>query len=88
MANRIECACGKVLKVPSKYAGRKLRCTGCQRTMRLSAPVEEPPRPEPSTIGCVGCGARFAASVRVCLRCGSDPVSGEPLYADAEAEQA
>lgn len=37
MALRVKCKCGRKLSIPSKLAGRKLKCPGCQKAFRIPA---------------------------------------------------
>ena len=43
MPIEVRCQCGKKLKAPDKYAGRKVRCPGCQQSIAIpSAPAPVP----------------------------------------------
>ena len=48
---RFKCKCGKTIKAPAEYAGKKVKCPSCDATLRLpsatgdSAPAEARPKP-------------------------------------------
>jgi len=37
MPIEVRCQCGKKLKVPEKYAGRQVKCPGCQQSIAIPA---------------------------------------------------
>lgn len=39
---RVECACGKAARVPSRYAGRQVKCSGCGEKLTIPDGSEEP----------------------------------------------
>jgi hypothetical protein len=48
MAIAVSCSCGKHLRVNDDYAGRKIRCPGCDKILRVPDDSEEEDREEPS----------------------------------------
>src|SRR4051794_29393003 len=38
----VACSCGKKLSAPEKYAGKRVRCPGCQAVVVIPEPVVEP----------------------------------------------
>lgn len=80
---RVTCSCGKMLKVPAQYAGKKGRCPNCGKKIPIPT-IEEikkqktaTPEPEPEERHCPTCGAFMAPGETVCVSCHMDLNTGE-----------
>lgn len=88
---RVTCSCGKMLKVPAQYAGKKGRCPNCGKKIPIPT-IEEikkqktaTPQPEPEERHCPTCGAFMAPGETVCVSCHMDLNTGEWNMAGATA---
>lgn len=80
---RVTCSCGKMLKVPAQYAGKKGRCPNCGKKIPIPT-IEEikkqktaEPQPEQEERHCPTCGAFMAPGETVCVSCHMDLNTGE-----------
>ncbi len=86
---RVNCTCGKILKIPEKYAGKKGRCPNCGNKISIPSLEEiqqgQPPQKEtpPSDKTCPTCGAYINPGDTVCVSCHTNLKTGEW---DAETE--
>src|SRR4051812_31637723 len=55
MPIEVTCRCGRGLKAPDQYAGRKGRCKGCGATLLIPVPEPEPAAVQPGN----GDGAEY-----------------------------
>ena len=81
---RVKCNCGRVLKIPAKYAGKKGRCPNCSKKISIPS-VEEvenklqtqkEPKLEPERT-CPTCGAYLESGVGICPSCNLNLNTGE-----------
>ena len=66
----VKCKCGKVLYVPSQYAGKKGRCPQCARLLIVPEVKQEKAQetPQPSKV-CPTCGAYLSQEDEICVSC-------------------
>lgn len=81
---RVNCTCGKVLKIPEQYAGKKGRCPNCGK--KISVPgiaeigqkiADRKEEPEPEVRHCPTCGAYLNPGDEVCVSCHTNLKTGE-----------
>jgi len=94
MARRIQCRCGKQLKVPDKFSGGKVRCTACRTVLKVKSAGDSPVgrkrrKSQPKSGGlalagvtdCPGCGRSYGEETQICLPCGVNLRTGKVMYA-------
>lgn len=69
MPIRFQCPCGKKLKVSRKYAGKKTRCTQCERIIRIPSQTADAPKED---VGSGEAKKEFEGTVVVCDSSGRD----------------
>ncbi|MBP7020452.1 MAG: hypothetical protein KBC30_01320 [Planctomycetes bacterium] len=92
---RVTCSCGKILKVPPQYAGKKGRCPSCGKAFPIPSieeikekqetQVEKQVPEEPEERHCPTCGAFMAPGETTCVSCHMDLNTGEWNMAGAKA---
>jgi hypothetical protein len=89
----VKCSCGRELRVPDEYAGRRIKCRGCDTALTVPDAAEEAPRPPARgsasaggmvRFNCEECGkamqarAEYAGRVTKCPNCGlQQPIPGK-----------
>ncbi len=71
----VKCGCGKILHVPMKYAGKRVRCPKCNEKLvvpGLSSPEEEKP-----SVSCPTCGSYVSSADEHCVTCLTNLKTGE-----------
>lgn len=84
---RVNCDCGKILKIPEKYAGKRGRCPNCGKKIAIPSMedlqdnIQKPPTEEgPSTNedrNCPTCGAYIRPGDSICVSCHTNLSTGE-----------
>lgn len=79
---RVNCPCGKVLKIPDKYAGKKGRCPNCGKKLGIPTLDEiqqklQQPKEEGEVRNCPTCGAFIQPGDEVCVSCRMNLKTGE-----------
>ena len=78
---RVNCTCGKVLKIPQKYAGKRGKCPGCGK--KIDIPQMEDiekktaKEPEPEMLNCPTCGVFINPGDKVCISCRTNLSTGD-----------
>jgi len=92
-APTIECPnCGKVYRFSPNYAGKTVRCKGCEQPFRFpdsagddDAPLELDFADEPAGRDtCENCGSPMQPAAVLCLNCGYDRRTGQVMTTAAE----
>ncbi len=81
---RVNCSCGKILKIPEKYAGKKGICPHCKRKISIPSLEDLKNQPaetkEPMNVDerqCPTCGAYLNKGDKFCVTCHTNLSTGE-----------
>lgn len=79
---RVNCTCRKVLKIPEKYAGKRIRCPNCDKAIDIPTIDEIRQKTtgqpeEPEARHCPTCGAYLDPGDDVCVSCRTNLKTGE-----------
>lgn len=79
---RVNCTCGKVLKIPEKYAGKRGRCPNCGKKITIPTidEIEQKtavPKENTEIRHCPTCGAYINPDDEVCVSCHMNLRTGE-----------
>ena len=91
---RVNCTCGKILKIPEKYAGKRGRCPNCGKKIAIPSmneiknKIETQQEPVKQEKSCPVCGAFMAPDANICVSCRSNLKTGEWDAAGQDLKQA
>ena len=84
-----ECTCGKVLKTTVDKAGRTAKCPQCKSPLTVPSPPEEKEElkavfdlveeDDQEILECPNCGAELTKKAVICVKCGTNRISGETI---------
>ena len=89
-----KCSCGKLLRAPVSKAGNMAKCPGCKKPVTIPKPPKEKLAPtfdfvedeDSGRYECPNCGAQMDKASVICIKCGTNRISGDTVETKIDDE--